>query len=76
MSEASHLFLDRFEDGVAVLIYGGREIVMPRGLLPDDAREGDYLRLQFSIDPEKRATAGQEIEELQKRLQARDHEQQ
>lgn len=75
MSEAPLFYLDRIEDGMAVLIHDGREIVIPRELLPAEAREGDYLRLELSIDPERRKAAAQEISELQERLKSRDPEQ-
>lgn len=61
---------------MAVLIYDGREIVIPRELLPAEAREGDYLRLKLSIDPERRQAASQEISELQQRLKSRNREEQ
>ena len=37
--------LDRFEEGLAVLILDGRELTRPRGALPREAREGDVLDL-------------------------------
>lgn len=61
---------------MAVLIHDGREIVIPRELLPAEAREGDYLRLELSIDPERRQAAAQEISELQQRLKSRNREEQ
>ena len=76
MSETPSLYLDRFEEGMAVLIHDSREFAVPRELLPEDVREGDYLSLKLSIDPEKRAAAGQEISELQERLKFRDREEQ
>ena len=38
--------LDRFEEGVAVLIQDGREVKRPRQALPREAREGDVLDLE------------------------------
>ena len=46
------LYLDRFEGDLAALIWGERELRLPRALIPADAREGQMLRLTLTIDAE------------------------
>lgn len=74
MSEPEYLYLDRFEDGVAVLVAGDLQFNLPAGLLPAGTREGDYLELRLSLAPERRSGAAREISDLRKRLSSRDQE--
>jgi hypothetical protein len=53
----SSLFLDRIEEGVAVLLLGDKELHLPRTLLPAGAQEGDFLKLTLSVDAEATAKA-------------------
>lgn len=62
------LFLDRFEDDLAVLIYESREIVMPRALLPKDAKEGEVLKLSLARDPEATRRAQERAGKLRQKL--------
>lgn len=57
----AELFLDRIEGEVAVLLYQGREVKLPRALLPAGAREGEVLSLQLARDPEATQRAQQEV---------------
>ncbi len=45
--------IDRFEGGFAVVLCGDKEIKMdvPRELLPENAKEGDWMNISFEIDP-------------------------
>ena len=47
--------IDRFEGGFGVVLCGEKEIKMdvPRELLPENAKEGDWLNISFEIDPEE-----------------------
>jgi hypothetical protein len=45
---ASTLFIDEIEDDSARLLLGERSLVVPRSLLPEDAREGDWLLFQVA----------------------------
>jgi hypothetical protein len=59
--------LDRFEDNKAVLVFeDGREsVVVPRGLLPADCREGDILAISCTVDRHETLKRRKEVEELQ-----------
>lgn len=47
----SQVELDRFEEDKAVLFAeSGEEIIMPKKILPTDAREGDSLNITISTD--------------------------
>ena len=62
----AELFLDRIEGDVAVLVYGERQLNVPRALLPADAREGDVLRL--TRDPAATERAKREQGQLRQKL--------
>lgn len=68
LTAATKLYFDRVEAGRAVLISGGEEFSIPLALLPPEAREGDHLEMQFTVDGVSRSQAGAEIAELQQRL--------
>ena len=44
--------IDRIENNVAVLLVGEKETVLnvPLGILPENVREGTWLRIDFTID--------------------------
>jgi len=44
--------IDRFEGDYAILLVGDNEIQLdvPKDLLPDDAKEGDWLNIKFELD--------------------------
>lgn len=46
------LVIDRFENGWAVIEYNGKTFNFPRELIPYDAREGDVLKMDVSVDHE------------------------
>ena len=52
-------YLDRFEGNLAVLLLGEEEkkVNFPKSFLPEDAGEGDYLKIEISRDEEKTAEA-------------------
>ncbi|WP_029544953.1 DUF3006 domain-containing protein [Selenomonas sp. AB3002] len=58
-------YLDRFEGSLAVLLLGEEEkkVNFPKSFLPEEAEEGDYLKIEISRDEEKTAEA--EAEALQ-----------
>lgn len=59
--------IDRFEENKAVLLVGEEEIsiVFPKKYLPQDSKEGDYLKLEISYDRELTKQAKLEAEALQ-----------
>ena len=63
-----NLFLDSINGNKARLLFGSEEFVVPKALLPKDAREGDWLTASFEIDRKKTETAKKECEELLKEL--------
>ena len=52
-------YLDRFEGDLAVLLLGEEEkrVNFPKSFLPEEAGEGDYLKIEISRDEEKTAEA-------------------
>lgn len=52
-------YLDRFEGNLAVLLLGEEEkkVNFPKSFLPEEAGEGDYLKIEISRDEEKTAEA-------------------
>lgn len=66
MSETATIaFLDRFEDGKAILLLGDdqrRTIILPAELMPSEAREGSYLVISIRFDPELTAKSREEVE--------------
>ena len=68
-------FLDRFEDGMAVLLLGEDEqhtLVLPAELIPEEAREGAALVISIRFDPEVTAKSREEVERLLEKLRHRD----
>jgi len=45
------VFIDEVEDRVARLVLGEEVFHLPRGLLPADAREGQWLRISVTVTP-------------------------
>jgi len=45
------VFVDAIEDGQARLLLGEESFSLPQSLLPEDAREGTWLRLSLAIAP-------------------------
>ena len=62
--------IDRFEGEKAVLLVGEAEkkAVFPKLELPEEAAEGDYLKIDITIDHAATETAMQEAAELLKEL--------
>ena len=59
-------YLDRFEGNLAVLLLGDEEkkVNFPKSFLPEEAGEGDYLKIEISRDEEKTAEAEAEALKL------------
>lgn len=61
------LIIDRFEENLVVCEYGaGKTLDIPRSLLPDDAKEGDVLKI--IVDTKKTNNQKEIAESLRKRL--------
>ena len=65
--------IDRFEGEVAVLLVepDGTPVNVPRTELPEEARQGDVLRLEGSVDREETERRRAEVEERIERLKQR-----
>ncbi|MFA6001375.1 MAG: DUF3006 domain-containing protein [Thermoleophilia bacterium] len=74
MTRQTNCYLDRFEGDKAVLIIDGMEAFIPRILLPKEVSEGDYLKIDMSIDDAQRKSVSAEITELQDRMKSGDGE--
>jgi hypothetical protein len=63
--------VDRIEDGThAVLLVGADEVelVLDAALLPEGTREGDWLRIGLTLDPERTATVRDDLEARLERI--------
>lgn len=58
MAKKFELVLDRFEGTNAVLLMGKKELILPKNILPKDAKESQIF--QMSIASDKEATKAQE----------------
>jgi hypothetical protein len=69
MAEGALAFIDRIEDGVAVLVLeAGGEVRLPRALLPAGSVEGDAVRIALAADPAARDAARAEVKARRARL--------
>ncbi len=70
MSNKIKSVIDRFESDFAVLLVGDEEIQVdfPKKLLPEGAKEGDWLNLAFEIDATGTKAQKQKIEGLLNKL--------
>ena len=64
------LFVDRIEEGVAVLIASDPDIKIdiPVSLLPEDISEGDWIAAAFERDEDMRRQVRGEIDDLMAQL--------
>ena len=65
--------IDRFEGEIAVLLIGPEQtpVNVPRTELPEEARQGDVVRLEGSVDREETERRRAEVEERIERLKDR-----
>lgn len=61
--------VDRFEGEWAVLEWEGRTFTVPRGLLPEGAREGDCLRWRLEVDRAATTARRQRVKALLEQLE-------
>ncbi|GAW92763.1 DUF3006 domain-containing protein [Calderihabitans maritimus] len=62
------LVIDRFEGDMAVIEYNGKTFDLPRSLLPEEAKEGDVLKMSIEIDKEETEKRRKKIEKLMDEL--------
>ena len=63
------LVIDRFENDVAVLeSEGGDSYTLSLGLLPEGAREGDWLRISLELDPDATGDARAKVTALRAQI--------
>ena len=71
-SKQMRAVIDRIEeDAIAVLLVGDDErtqLDVPVSLLPEGAKDGDHLRVTFTIDRASRDSAKARIKRLQEQL--------
>ena len=61
--------IDRFEGSKAVLVTeDDSEVILPQQILPPDARQGDCLQIEITVDEEATNQARQTAENLLQRL--------
>ena len=62
------LIIDRFEENQAIIEFGDKLFVIPRLLLPADAREGDVITLTITVNREATNTRAKTIKSLAEEL--------
>jgi hypothetical protein len=62
--------IDRLEGDLAVVLCGEKEIKIdvPRVLLPENAGEGDWIKISFELDPEETEKRRERVQGLLDRL--------
>ncbi len=65
--------IDRFEGEIAVLLVGPEQtpVNVPRSELPEDADQGDVVRLEGTVDSEETERRRENIQEKIERLKKR-----
>lgn len=68
--------IDRFEASKAVILVGDNEqaVAWPRQTLPQEAKEGDILRVSITIDVDATRAARSEAEELLRQIISKNQE--
>ncbi len=63
--------IDRFEDGYTVLLSVDNKIHLdiPKEMLPEDAKEGDWLNINFELDRDETERRKERVEGLLGKLQ-------
>ncbi len=68
-----NLIIDRFEESWAVLeLPDGTTFNFPRSLLPEEAKEGDILYFEVSIDEEATRKRREHVQDLLDDLKSQD----
>lgn len=64
--------VDRLEGGYAVLLVGHEEIRVdiPLSLLPSGIAEGDWLKINFELNPEKTCSRRERVQNLLDKLKS------
>ncbi|MBI4948375.1 DUF3006 domain-containing protein [Candidatus Berkelbacteria bacterium] len=52
--DAKNWVIDRFENGHAILVGNGDELLVPRIQIPEEAKEGDVLSAEFYFQKDER----------------------
>lgn len=60
--------IDHFEGNFAVIEYGDKIFNFPKELLPKEAKEGDVLKFDITVDREETEKRRKAIEDLAKDL--------
>ncbi len=60
--------IDRLEGDLVVLEYEGKTYTLPNRILPDEAKEGDVLRLELTVDREQTLKRLEKIRKLEEEL--------
>lgn len=60
--------IDRFEGDTVILEYGEKIYTLPKNILPPEAREGDILRIETSMDEEQTKNRRDKIKKLEDEL--------
>ncbi len=68
--------IDRFEEDYAVVLFGENEIKVdiPKALLPEGAKEGSWLNINFELDIKGEMKQRERIEDKLERLKQKGKE--
>lgn len=59
------MIIDRFEGEFAIIELSNKKIInVPRSLIPEEAKEGDCLKIRFEIDKDKTSERNELISKL------------
>ncbi len=67
--------IDRFEGDYAIVLFGDDEIKvdLPSKLLPEGSKEGSWLQVDFTLDPEGENEQREKISNLIDKLKNKKH---
>lgn len=66
-----HIFVDQISSEIARMLTDGDDpqaFAMPRSLLPESVREGDWLAVSMKVDARRAEDARREIDDLYREL--------
>ena len=67
-------YIDRIEEGIAVIVIEGKNINIPAELLGIEVHEGMHLNIKFEADTESEEATKDRIKKLQEELLNRNKE--
>lgn len=60
--------IDRFEGDLVIVEFEGKTYDLPRKILPPEVKEGDVLRIEFTLDTKETLNRKEKIKQLEDEL--------